>query len=146
VFDEALQIVPVAELPWAWNPFKCAHRAKFCAALPADLEADQRPPYFAAMVQGLTQPELEACPYHNCDWALAAAMTVWCFQYRVDPHGEQVSKRVAEQGGGWPELKAISSLFLRPIVWSPQSPTVSDGQHRVCALKVAGAERCIVEC
>lgn len=39
----------------------------------------------------------------------------------------------------------LLSLFVDPIVWGFDAPQLSNGQHRVCALKKASVALCIVE-
>jgi hypothetical protein len=43
------------------------------------------------------------------------------------------------------EAEALNSLFTDPIIWSPESDTVTNGQHRSCALKASGAPLCVVD-
>lgn len=43
------------------------------------------------------------------------------------------------------DMKGLLSMFVFPIDWTPGAQSVTNGQHRSCALRAAGAQRCVVD-
>lgn len=144
----ALVVVKVAILPWPWGPFKCRFKERFdrlaAAANPEDEAA--RSAIFATMVSELSAAERQQCRYHQTNWTIAAgvAVTAWCG--KVSPDDAQFEDLVTHAGGGPDEWLGASSFFSEPIFLQPADPpTLGNGQHRVCAMKCAGVEHCLIE-
>jgi hypothetical protein len=95
----------------------------------------------------LSERALGFAAYHQADWRKVAALSV------------AVLARMQEGQRRGKALKAIASrfqlsdldqlellcLFADPIHWGFGAAGLDNGQHRVCALKKAGAELCVVE-
>lgn len=143
----SLDEVAVAELPWPWHPFKCRWEERFKQLVPHydDLDDSERARHFGAMIAGLSEQELGQCPYHVADWRLAAELAVIFHRNEKSPAAQGFEREVRKLGGGPAEIEAIRSLWEEPISWTPGSPVVGNGQHRVCALKCAGAEIALVD-
>lgn len=65
----------------------------------------------------------------------------------IGPQGSREDMRAAcaEQELSPADGRALLSLFADPIIWHPRSPTLTNGQHRTCALRAAGAEFCALD-
>jgi hypothetical protein len=141
---DGMNIVAVADLPWAHNPFKCAHRDRFRAirGLYAK-DAGGDVPAGAHFFLGLDAEQLAACPYHQHDWvAIADASIVLLEDLAPDSERHHVFSAAAELLPDGPDRKQLVCLFTDPIVWSPGHTTITNGQHRTCALKASGAPLC----
>lgn len=88
------------------------------------------------------------CPYHSTNWRTVAAAACWVLrrQLRRDPEGwnGQTPSMLAAEYPGRPladhERNAVGSLLWEPISWDPaEDDSVMNGQHRACALRIAGA-------
>jgi hypothetical protein len=65
----------------------------------------------------------------------------------IGPHGnhEDIQAACAKQELSAADGRALLSLFTDPIIWTPGSLMLINGQHRTCALREAGAEFCAVD-
>jgi hypothetical protein len=142
-----MAVIAVADLPWAHNPSYCHWKSRF-----ADLEGlyppsrDDRPALGAHWFLTLTDTDLAACSYHQADWKRVAAVAVEVFEsLSQDATIEDVPEAVADLLGGSPEAEWCTSLFTDPIVWDPGNPSITNGQHRTCALKASNAPYCVVD-
>jgi hypothetical protein len=140
-----MYIADVASLPWPHHPFKCPHKHKFEAAVPtADKDRwENWQPHVEAAIRSLPEDQIRLCPYHRPDWKLAAeaAITGWqeCGSDDASVAAEFLSKiKLPDETG-----LAAWSFFADPI-WI-NGPLLGNGQHRVCAMKLAGVPRCLVE-
>jgi hypothetical protein len=139
-----MEVVAVADLPWAHLPSKCANFSNFEAIRPLyDEGRDGEAPTGAHFFLALDQDQLDACPCHRHDWKAIAAAAVQLFA-RVDPEADHdeirlEASRLLPEGPGRDEL---AFLFFDPIIWSPEAASVTNGQHRTCALKAADAPEC----
>ena len=58
---------------------------------------------------------------------------------------EDVVEAITRILGDTPEGAWCRSLFSDPIVWGPGQDSVTNGQHRSCALRASGAPFCVVD-
>lgn len=126
----AWRIVRVDDLPWAHNPFRCRWKKEFDATGTGD---------FGAFVRGLAPDELAECPYHDglTDWVEAARVAVELVEAGGPDPGDGYEPAETHTGcTPW----AIVSFFAYPI--HLDGDRLGNGQHRVCAMKVTGVERC----
>ena len=83
------------------------------------------------------------CYYHEPDWALATEVAIEAVKTRQDTDVETAvalaEAREADEATAW----AVYWLFAHPIFIDGRS--LGNGQHRVCAMKVAGISRCPIE-
>lgn len=93
----------------------------------------------AAVAHGLTPAELAKCKYHATDWVTAAEVAVGVLEGR-----ETMDEAIERLGDTTREAEGVWSLLSREPVWL-DGPQLGNGQHRVCAMKLAGAKRCPVE-
>jgi hypothetical protein len=133
--------VPVTAFPFAEDPFRCPHHNRFCELERAFGDA----PDGVAGAQWhltLTAEDFAACEYHRVDWRAIADASVAV----LNTAGPRATKdglvaACGKQGLPADETLWLYWLFAEPIDWRPGSSCVNNGQHRLCALRAAGAER-----
>lgn len=143
-----MEIVAVADLPWAHLPSKCDNFPDFetIRAL-YDEGREGEVPAGAHFFLGLDPDRLAACHYHDHDWRAIAEAAVELFTQivplvQVEAHDiRREASRLLPEG---PDRDELTFLFFDPIIWSPEAPSVTNGQHRICALKAADAPECPV--
>jgi hypothetical protein len=142
-----LTVVPVALLPWPHNPADCPHHARF-----EQISQFYPPACWTTGAAGahffltLTDQDFRACSYHEPDWCRVAEVSIEVFE--ALPLEAERDEALAALSGRFKEkleAEALNSLFTDPIIWSPASDTVTNGQHRTCALKASGAPLCVVD-
>jgi hypothetical protein len=141
-----LGVIAVADLPWPHNPSECKWGERFQeldAFYPSSGHPD--PAVRAHWFLTLTDDDLAGCPYHRADWHRIAEVSVDLFRsFAADGTLEDLLAAVEAELGSCPESRWCSSLFLDPIVCSPTDSSVTNGQHRACALRAGGAPLCVV--
>lgn len=141
-----MQAVTVDELPWAHDPFKCDHAARFHEVrkgYPHDVEYDTLAG--RRFFLGLHAEHFASCSYHARDWAaIADASIVLLGQLTPTSTFHDVLDVATGLLPEGPDRVQLWGLFFHPIRWFPGSEQVSNGQHRTCALRAAGAARCAV--
>jgi hypothetical protein len=95
-----------------------------------------------SMVLGLEPSQVTACGYHWPDWHLAAATAVALVEQTGHLPWDALDEAAASMDDEtrW----AFYSLRMEPIVWAGGERLVN-GQHRVCAMKLAGVPRCPIQ-
>jgi hypothetical protein len=141
-----MEVVAVADLPWAHLPSKCANFSDFeeIRALYDD-SREGEVPAGAHFFLALDSERFAACSYHRYDWRAIAAASVELLT-RLGPQADhddvhREASRLLPEG---PDRDELTFLFFDPIIWSPEAPSVTNGQHRTCALKAADAPECVV--
>lgn len=141
----SLYVAEVSGLPWPHGLFRCSHARQFDAALrgiPGDPpEAAQRTVESAA--RSLSPDDLRGCDYHGPDWVLAARVAIDCWRSSSREDLADVGDAISRAGLSPQTQWAAESFFVEPIWINGQS--LGNGQHRVCAMKLAGVDRCLVE-
>jgi hypothetical protein len=104
-----------------------------------DLHAEQAATRRLAL--SLSDDELARCPYHRPDWSMAAN-TAGTLLERTG----RLTTALADQAARSTSMDdqpawALISLVADPILWNG-SDQLANGQHRVCAMKLAGVRRC----
>jgi hypothetical protein len=144
IIPAVLTAVRVEDLPVPHHLFKCryAYRSREL------IERYQDDPGRAGkeFLATLTDQEAARCPYHQTDWRNVAALSVAVLArvqegQRQDKAIKAIALRFNLKDRGEVEL---FSLFADPIHWGFGTDELGNGQHRVCALKKADAEFCIV--
>jgi hypothetical protein len=137
---ESFAIVPVTAFPFAHRPFRCTHYERFCELERACADAP-------AGVVGkrwhmtLTDEDFAACEFHEADWRLIAEASVVALR-SAGPRATKADLHAtcSEQALPRDEALWLYWLFADPIDWRPGEPSVTNGQHRLCALRAAGAQ------
>ncbi len=140
-----LTTVRVEDLPVPHHLFKCLHQDRFDEMLGRHRDEPGRA--YSEFLAGLDPEQVARCPYHQADWQKVAALSVAVLArvqegQRRDKALEQISRRFKLTDRDQIEL---FFLFADPIHWGFGADQLGNGQHRVCALRMAGAEFCIVE-
>lgn len=140
LYRERFVAVPVAEFPFAHRPSRCPHHERFCEVARACGEVSEGV-VGARWHLTLTAEDFAACEFHGADWLSIAAASVAVLKAAgPTATSDDLAEACEEQGLAKKELCWLYSLFEEPIHWYPGSPSVTDGQHRLCALRAAGAE------
>lgn len=141
-----MEVVAVADLPWAHLPSKCANFPEYEAIRALyDDSREGEVPAGAHFFLGLHSERLAACHYHQHDWHAIAMAAVEVFtQLGPQADGDAIQREAARLLPEGSDRDELTFLFFDPIIWSPESPSVTNGQHRTCALKAAGAPECVV--
>jgi hypothetical protein len=138
-------VAAVAEMPWAHNPYNCDHFPRWKALHDETepwLDAKERERRASqALFTQLTKPEFAACHYHRMDWRRVCAIAVDALA------SDSWDDWYAVTGGKLPHLSdcenhALATLFRDPIRITGAS--ISNGQHRICALRAQGVPRVVV--
>jgi hypothetical protein len=142
---EHLQAVPVSALPFPHGPFRCPHKQRF-SEIGRFYEDASGTVVGAHWYLTLTSDDFAACSFHACDWLRVANASVDVLEsLSADATYDDLIAACSAQGLPKAEAEGLHSLFAHPIDWTPGSPTLTNGQHRSCALRAAGAERCVVD-
>ncbi len=142
---DEIGLVAAADLPWAHNPFRCAHSERFEAIRGLyPKRFDGYVPAGAHFFLSLDADRFAACRYHQHDWVTIARASVLLLEgLAPGSHGRDVYSAAAELLPDEPDRGQLICLFTHPIIWWPGGTSVADGQHRTCALKAAGAPLCV---
>jgi hypothetical protein len=142
---QCLRVVPVAAVPFPHGPFRCPHIARFRELARIYPDAD-RVVVGAHWHLTLTTKDFANCPFHDGEWRkVAEASLVALESARAEATYDELMDACIKQSLPPPEAKWLISLFRDPIVWTPGSREVTNGQHRACALRAAGARYCVVD-
>lgn len=140
-----LYVAEVSRLPWPHGLFRCSHKRRFDEAardLPDDA-ADTEQRTVEAVARSLSADDLRRCEYHAPDWVLAARVAIDCWRTAEDADLAGIGDAIMRADLSLQTQWAAESFFIEPI-WI-NGPLLGNGQHRVCAMKLAGVERCLVE-
>lgn len=142
-----LRVIAVADLPWPHNPSRCGFAARFNhleELYPSGPHTD--PAVGAHWFLTLSESDFSSCPYHKGDWERVSEAAVDILRTleqgaTLDDAVDAAYQAFGESvEGHWCE-----SLFRDPIVCGPREPSVTNGQHRACALRASGAHLCVVD-
>ena len=140
-----LYVAEVSRLPWPHGLFRSSHKPRFDKAArehPDDSPAaEQRT--VEAVARSLSDDDLRRCDYHAPDWVLAAGVAIDCWRSSEDEDLIGIGDAISHAGLLPPTQLAAESFFIEPI-WI-NGASLGNGQHRVCAMKLAGVKRCLVE-
>jgi len=137
---ERFAAMPVADFPFPHGPFRCPRHERYCELARASRDAPEGV-VGAQWHHTLTAADFAACEFHHADWLSVATASVAVLE-AAGPHAtfDDLAEACDQPGLPQKELHWLSSLFEDPIHWYQGSPGVTNGQHRLCALRGAGAE------
>lgn len=141
-----MYIADVSALPWPHGLFRCPNARLFEASIPeADRDhAEKCQAFIEEGVHSLSQARVRHCSYHRPDWKVAARLAIdWWRERGSENQPDDFDLVLAEANLGIATRWAAESFFAEPI-WI-NGPLLGNGQHRVCAMKLAGVPRCLVE-
>lgn len=142
-----LAVVAVADLRWAHNPSSCRWHERFEAVRGSYPRTASYPAAVGAhWYLALSHEDLDNCRYHRADWRRVADVSVAVLESletgaTVDDALDAVHGILGESA----ETPWCTSLFVDPITFERVADSVSDGQHRSCALRVSGADLCVAD-
>lgn len=144
--ETGIRPVPVSRLPWPHRLSKCPHFPRAEAiekTYPHDWYAGQVA--HAELFTRLTPADFAACPYHQGNWAaIAEAATAYA---AADPDDDSEHGRAAHTMEHLDERERTwaRALVQDPICWDDNHDSLTNGQHRTCALRAAGVPYLPVE-
>lgn len=142
---ESFVAVPVDAFPFAHGPFKCPHYERFCELERSNPDAPEGV-VGEQWFQTLTAADFAACEFHEADWRTIAATSVAILtDAEADVSKRDLSGACADYGLPGRDRNWLFLMFAEPILWRPGSPCVENGQHRLCALRAAGAESVVAD-
>jgi hypothetical protein len=137
---EQFRVVRVSSLPFAHNPFKCDHRQLF------DESAEDATAEGRRFFQSLSAAQFAACAYHQTtDWRTLASASVRLFRGFADRPVCELLRAVEGLPSSEWDREALYGLFVDPIVWGRGNESVTNGQHRICAIRASGARLCAID-
>ncbi|MFI7135796.1 hypothetical protein ACIBQ1_59835 [Nonomuraea sp. NPDC050153] len=143
-----VRLVPLSSLPWPHGLFKCAHAptgARLARGYPRDKDSDgASQAAHAELFTQLSAQDFAACPYHQANWPLIGEIARRAV---VGPEREWRSAlipadtdQLTRQDERW-----LNSFEIDPINWDDGHDAITNGQHRLCALRAAGVLTCPVD-
>ncbi|WP_055598306.1 hypothetical protein [Streptomyces aureus] len=143
---QGIRPVPASQLPWPHRLSKCRHFPRVEAiekSYPDDWYAGQVA--HAELFARLTPEDFAACPYHQGNWAAIAeaATELAAAQLAGDDERERTAyamEHLDKQDRQW-----ARALVADPICWDDNHDSLTNGQHRTCALRAAGVPYLPVE-
>ncbi|MFD6113795.1 hypothetical protein ACFWG0_27305 [Streptomyces yangpuensis] len=138
--------VAVSRLPWPHRLSKCSHFQRVEAiekTYPEDWYAGQVA--HAELFTRLTQEDFAACPYHQGNWTaiVEAANELAAAELEEDP--ERARAAYAMEHLDKADREWARALVHDPICWDDNHDSLTNGQHRTCALRAAGVPYLPVE-
>jgi hypothetical protein len=135
------RVVPLSALPWPHFQSRCplGKVAKRKRRVVPDVQAA----HAAAFLSEDGRRVMASCDYHKYDWARLVRILRETFDQadgngldpRTHPEYGQLSRD---------EQRELVRLVDAPIAWSDGDKELTNGQHRLCALRAAGIEACPV--
>ncbi|MEU6950660.1 hypothetical protein ABZ957_36535 [Streptomyces sp. NPDC046316] len=135
--------VPASRLPWPHRLSKCRYFPRVEAierTYPDDWDAGQVA--HAELFARLTPEDFAACPYHEGNWAAIAEAATELAAAELDERGRAAyaMEHLEESDREW-----ARALVQDPICWDDNHDSLTNGQHRTCALRAAGVPYLPVE-
>ncbi|MDH6522072.1 hypothetical protein [Streptomyces sp. SAI-090] len=133
-----VRAVPAAALPWPHGLFKCkyAERGKHIArTYPGGRRADQTA--HAELFAELGDEEFAACPYHQGDWPAIAEAVLAFAEVDEDEEPERASELYAMEHLSPRDRQWARRMLSDHIWWEEGAASLTNGQHRVCAMRQA---------
>lgn len=130
--------VPASALPWPHGLFKCeyAERGKRIArTYPGGRRADQTA--HAELFAELTEEEFAACPYHQGNWQAIAEAVLAYAEVDEDEEPERAARLYAMEHLSPQDRKWARRMLSDRIWWEEGSTSITNGQHRLCAMRAA---------
>ncbi|NJP98446.1 hypothetical protein HCN51_55035 [Nonomuraea sp. FMUSA5-5] len=142
-----VRLVPLSSLPWPHGLFKCAHASaaeRLARGYPRDKNGDSASQAaHAELFTQLDAQDFAACRYHQANWPLigeiARRAVVGPERTWRDAVTPAEADRLTRQDEQW-----LDSFVIDPINWDDGHDAITNGQHRLCALRAAGILTCPV--
>jgi hypothetical protein len=136
-----VRIVPLAALPWPHNQARCPLADLVEQEVGA--HPDSKAAHAAAFTSDAGARAQQTCPYHRPDWPKLVRILEESIDLASDdPHVEQHPDYgdLSDEEREW-----LYTLIVEPLIWDDNDSHLTNGQHRLCALRGAGIERAPVD-
>jgi hypothetical protein len=131
-----LREVPLSALPWPWRMARCG--LGHVAELERTPGMDDHAAHAAAFRSPVGRAAMATCEYHDVDWPRLLRIA------RQSPDGTRAMGHREFPTLTSREQRWLAGLIDSPITWNDGDGNLTDGQHRLCALRAAGVDRCPV--
>jgi hypothetical protein len=134
------RVAQVDDLPWPRRLFRCHLHDDLAEALGAAVDVAAEQALTRTRCLELSAVQIATCRYHAPDWRLATDSAVALLERtgRLDVEDFSLLPQM-DEATQW----ALFSFVAEPIIWGGGGE-LGNGQHRVCAMKLAKASRCPV--
>lgn len=96
--------------------------------------------------ESLSGEQLASCCYHRlADWRTVAQASVRLFREYRDRFQSDLHDAVLDVSRPRRDCEQLHWLFHDPIVWGGEADSVTNGQHRICAIRASGARLCVID-
>lgn len=135
--------VPLAAMPWPHSQSDCPLGE--LAEQYRDRVPDSHGAHAAAFLSRPGRQIQTECPYHQADWPRLVRMLEESRAAAADDEPPPVGSHPEFDLLCPPEQEWLKALATDPIKYSDGDDALTNGQHRLCALRAAGLTRCSVE-
>ncbi|MGK3203164.1 hypothetical protein [Amycolatopsis sp. MEPSY49] len=136
-----VRMVPLSALPWPHNQSNC--RLGPLAGTLRTAVIDAQTAHAAAFLSQDGRTAMESCRYHQPDWPRLVGILVDILGSagagEPQPRQHPDYRRLSAEDQQW-----LGSLLEEPIDWDDRDQSLTNGQHRVCALRAARVQPCPV--
>ncbi|MER5617722.1 hypothetical protein [Streptomyces sp. NPDC002215] len=142
--DGVLGVRPVATslLPWPHGLFKCAYKARWERLATTYPDGDEARFHIvhAELFSSLTAEEFAACPYHQANWpAIVETALAYAAAEEAGDH-EKAQLLYAMEHLDESDRLWARDLLGDHLMWSQGSSALTNGQHRLCAMREANVK------
>jgi hypothetical protein len=138
---DRLRVVPLSALPWPHFQSECPLRE--IVERENRVVPNHQAAHAAAFLSSGGRRAMASCKYHQCDWV----RLVRILRETLDQaNGNDVDPKTHPEYGQLSrnEQRGLLTLVDAPIDWSDGDEELTNGQHRLCALRAVGIEACPV--
>ncbi|MFG2681283.1 hypothetical protein [Streptomyces sp. NPDC048392] len=138
----AVRPVPAAALPWPHGLFMCeyAERGKRLARTYPGGRREAQTAH-AELFAGLTEEEFAACPYHQGDWKAIAEAALAFAEVNEDEESDRAGELYDMEHLSPHDREWAQAMVGDHIWWDEGDTSLTNGQHRLCAMRAAGVAR-----
>lgn len=139
-----VRVVPLSALPWPHHQSKCP-----MVGIAASYEGvhDEQTSHAAAFVSREGREAMITCPYHQPEWSRLAPIAcdlVDAAQAIARGDDRQLLRHPGYASLPREEKRWLRALLFDPIDWGDRDDGLTNGQHRLCALRAANVRECPV--
>ncbi|MBB5891868.1 hypothetical protein ACFFS4_44405 [Kutzneria kofuensis] len=136
-----LRTVPLSALPWPHGQSNC--RMGRIADTYKAVVADEQTAHAAAFLSAEGRETMSSCSYHQPDWPRLVRILTEILDTAngQDPQPQRHPDYVllSAEDKQW-----LQTLLIDPIEWDDRDQMLTNGQHRLCALRAAEVQHCPV--
>ncbi len=136
-----LRTVPLSALPWPHNQSHC--RMGRIADTYEAIVADEQAANAAAFLSAEGRAAMTSCPYHQPDWPRLVRILIE-IPDTADGQDPQPQRHPDYVLLSAEDKQWLHTLLVESIEWDDRDQMLTNGQHRLCALRAAGVQHCPV--